>query len=129
MDLYTLIGHIPVRCPDMMEWARWRQANDTHVDHTPVGPLWVSTVFLGIDHGFSFGPVKRPPILFETMIYTDELYTHAHGFELPHFADMQTRCSTWAQAEQMHAAAVRMAKEWLAEAEDTAKAWTPESSA
>lgn len=32
-----------------------------------VGELWVSTVWLGIDHAFGDGP----PIIFETMIFRD----------------------------------------------------------
>ena len=47
----------------------------------------ISTVFLGYDHGFGDGP----PILFETMVFKEE------GDE-----DMD-RCTTWAEAEEMHA--------------------------
>lgn len=54
----------------------------------------VSTVFLSLDHQF-FGGVG-PPLVFETMIFGGEhdLY--------------QTRCSTWAEAENMHKVACRL---------------------
>jgi hypothetical protein len=33
-----------------------------------VGPLWVSTVWLGLDHGWGDGP----PVIFETMVFKTE---------------------------------------------------------
>lgn len=40
------------------------------VNETQIGPYWVSTVWLGINHGFGSGP----PLIFETMVFanTDE---------------------------------------------------------
>lgn len=65
-----------------------------------VGPLFVSTVFLGLDHNIStlIDPAAEP-LLFETMIF-DELQDN-----------YQTRCTTWDQAEFMHQAAVAIANE------------------
>lgn len=54
---------------------------------TEIGASVVSTVFLGLDHQFGIGP----PILFETMIFTDG--------EPENF---QRRCSTWLEAEAQH---------------------------
>lgn len=34
---------------------------------TTIGPLWVSTIWLGIDHGWGSGEV----LIFETMVYFD----------------------------------------------------------
>lgn len=50
----------------MMEWGRLL-ANETYkrVAEAQVGPYWVSTVWLGIDHGFGGGP----PLIFETMVF------------------------------------------------------------
>ena len=49
-----------------------------------IGPLWVSTVFLGLDHRHG------DPLLFETMIFDG-------GKD-----DYQVRTSTWGQAEAAH---------------------------
>jgi hypothetical protein len=63
---------------DFRTWAIWfevysrnrgRVIKSTQVDRDP--PIRVSTVFLGIDHGFNFSG-DRPPILFETMIFGGE---------------------------------------------------------
>ena len=61
----------------------WRVALDEFPDGQEV-----STVFLGLDHGWMPG---TGPLLFETMIFPD---------------GGCSRCATWAQAEAMHAAAV-----------------------
>lgn len=89
---YTLIGQTPVLEPNLFAWGRWFEAEDRRVAITHL--LWadVSTVFLGIDHNFCGGP----PLLFESMVFWDG----DGGYE-------QDRCSTWAEAEAMHAAMVR----------------------
>jgi len=56
----------------------------------------VSTVFLGLDHGWGDGP----PILFETMIFGG-----------PH-DQRQWRYSTIEEAREGHKAAVRLASRW-----------------
>lgn len=95
---------------DINEWA---QAQTTpgvklkgrmHVGDSSVLRLCrVSTVFMGIDHGgypfVELDGVTERPIVFETMIFggpLDQKY--------------QTRCSTWAEAEEMHAMAIRAAR-------------------
>ena len=90
---YTLIGKLPVPA-DLHDWAVWFVTNDQTVMRSQVGPLIVSTVFLGFDHGFFGGE----PRLFETMIFDD-------GGD-----NYQTRCTTWDEAEEMHAAAVLIAE-------------------
>ena len=92
-DRYILDGHTPVPCDDLMKWGAWFERANRSVDTTSVGPMRVSTVFLGLDHSFGSGA----PILFETMIFGmgDDEY--------------QTRCSTWEEAEKMHRAAVDVA--------------------
>jgi hypothetical protein len=89
---YRLDGHISVPC-SLIEWAtqgedpRRRTADDPwRVDRTPLfDDVYVSTVFLGLDHQYGDGP----PLLFETMVFglDDEYYD---------------RCSTWEQAEAQH---------------------------
>jgi len=65
------------------------------VEKTKVGDVEVSTVFIGLDHGWGEGP----PILFETMIF---------GGKHDQF---QERYPTWDEAVAGHEAAVRMVKE------------------
>ena len=63
---YKLIGKLPVPVFDVLEWAIWFEANPKArlVAKTMVGPLTVSTVFLGLDHGRG-----DRTILFETMVF------------------------------------------------------------
>ncbi len=57
----------PVFEPDLAAWAVWFEAHLGRriVAQTPVGDALVSTVFLGIDHGFG----NRTPVLWESMIF------------------------------------------------------------
>ena len=93
--LFTLDGHTPVPCFDVLEWARWFETANRIVRRDTLTPHgMVSTVFLGADHAFGGGA----PILFETMIF---------GTTLDGYCE---RCSTWEQAETMHAAALASAR-------------------
>jgi hypothetical protein len=88
----------PVCARSTIEWGLWFGRPGTQqariVGRTTVGPLVVSTVFLGLDHGWLR---EGPPIVFETMIFggTDEYCE---------------RYATRAQAEAGHAEAVRLAE-------------------
>lgn len=95
---YTLIGKLPVPCRDLLEWGFWLETADRHVARTNVGCLWVSTVFLGLDHSFGSGE----PLLFETIVF--------NGDEV----ESQDRCSTWDEAERHHAEAVAEAERRMA---------------
>lgn len=70
------------------------QGADRHVAQEHVGGVRVSTVFLGFDHNI-FGDI---PLLFETMIFGGE----HDGY--------QERCSTWTEAEKMHAEALDLVR-------------------
>jgi len=72
---------------------------DRRVADDLVGPYRVSTVFLVIDHDFSF---KGPPVLFETMVFGRE-------------TDYQDRYCTWDAAVAGHTKAVKLyrRKYWL----------------
>lgn len=93
---YTLDDNNNVVPCDLMTWGRYmwelrrRIVKQERVPE-PDG-LFVSTVFLGIDHNFDLGDPE--PHLFETMIFRDggEVYME--------------RCSTWSQALVMHDRAV-----------------------
>lgn len=62
----------PEVCEDLLTWARWmedrsrrRIAQDK--DEGPDGlEIWVSTVFLGLDHNWG---ETGAPVLFETMVF------------------------------------------------------------
>lgn len=91
-DKYILVGHEP-RPAELMDWAKWYETADRHVANDTVGDVKVSTVFLGLDHNWGGGV----PLLFETMIFGG-----------PH-DQYQERCSTWDEAEEMHAKALGLA--------------------
>ncbi len=61
------------------------------VGKTTIGAVDVSTVFLGLDHGYGDGP----PVLFETMVFGGPLDGE------------QVRYKTWEQAEAGHTAMVQ----------------------
>ena len=108
-EYYKLIGRLPVPVRDWLQWGMWMQTASRHVAQTDVGPLHVSTVFIGLDHSFSSNP-DAPPILFETMIFGDGGETH--------YCD---RYATWDEAERGHAAAVEAARVMLAKADEAIK--------
>lgn len=92
---YILRGRQPVPAADVYEWARWYEAAKRVVAQTKVGTVLVSTVFLGLDHGFS----GDEPLLFETMVFGGPLDGEC------------LRYSNWQQAEDGHAEMVAFAKE------------------
>lgn len=81
--------------PDLFKWAEWTERADRHVafDDLP-GDVQVSTIFLGLDHGFG----SAVPVLWETMIFGGEhdLY--------------QERYTSREEALVGHAEAVELAK-------------------
>jgi hypothetical protein len=58
----------PVLEPDMAEWGRWlvECADQRIVARDEIGDVTVSTVFLGLDHGWGEGDA---PVLWETMAF------------------------------------------------------------
>lgn len=97
-DKFILKDHEPVPAT-LMEWAAWYEKADRHVAKTETANGEVSTVFLGLDHSFGGGP----PMLFETMIFGGSQDQY------------QERCSTWEEAEAMHAKAVALVSETTCE--------------
>jgi len=74
----------------------WESKDARIVRQETVRPgVWVSTVFLPLDHNFTG---EGPPIVFETMVFRDE-----HGEECE-------RCSTWEEAVAMHERMVAMVR-------------------
>ncbi len=101
-DFYILggdSGHDSVPC-DIWSYMGWVAENDDkrQVAHDEVGGVRVSTVFLGFDHGHEISG-RSAPVLYETMIFR-------HGKSLG-----CRRCSTWAEAEAMHARIVEAVRD------------------
>lgn len=67
------------------------------------GAIYVSTVFLGLDHNLMG---RGPPLVFETMVFG------------PYGGDEQWRYSTWEEAEAGHAEVVAMMEERIKKAEN-----------
>lgn len=86
---YILEGKTPVPVFDLMTWARWIETANRHVKDEMVNECRVSTVFLGIDHGW-----HGAPLLFETMVFCPSQYHADHEY-------MQ-RYGTWDEAEKGH---------------------------
>lgn len=84
---YVLDGHKTILCPDPMMWAKWYETAERRVEHTTITEdIYVSTVFLGLNHNYGSGP----PLLFETMVFGG-----ARDGDC-------SRYSTWDEAERGH---------------------------
>ena len=96
-DKYILKNKKTIPTDDIIEWGKWFETANRRVAETTLkNGLWVSTVFLGLDHNFLVG---GKPKIFETMVFpTDEMG------EL----DCE-RYSTWEEAEEGHK---KMVKKW-----------------
>jgi hypothetical protein len=90
-----LRGRTPVALTDLMLWAKWMEKADRKVARTAINAVSISTVFLGLDHGFSMND-EHVPLLFETMIFGGE-----HD-------EYQERYATWDEAVAGHQFAVDM---------------------
>lgn len=72
MKHYGLKGQEIVEFDNLLEWAEWFETAKRHVADEYVGDVRISTVFLGIDHGFSLDE-SHAPVLFETMVFGGSL--------------------------------------------------------
>lgn len=96
MGGYTLVDRkaVPVSIEECM--TNPLTAEQRRVGDTRIGGVRVSTVFLVLDHGFG----SDVPILFESM-----------AFNLPGELHLETRCTTWEEAELMHEAMCKKVRE------------------
>lgn len=98
---FILDGHTPVPIDDVIALGRWFGSAERRVARTDVTRgVYVSTVFLGLDHNFAS---SGPPLLFETMVFAARTCGSLDDFG-------QFRCSTWEQAERLHAKMVSEVK-------------------
>lgn len=68
---YVLIDRRVVECVDLLQWAKWmdlsRKDDSFRVAQDTIGDMWISTVFLGLDHRFAG---SGSPVVFETMVFS-----------------------------------------------------------
>lgn len=91
---YVLEGRETREVSSLLEWAKQFEDSKRHVANDLVGDVRVSTVFLGLDHGFG----SEVPILFETMVFGGKLDQE------------QVRYATYDEAEKGHAAMIERVK-------------------
>ena len=98
---YILKYRKPLPCDNLKKWGTWFKNAHRRVRGTQINNnIFVSTVFLGLDHGWN----SDVPILFETMIFKNGTGEDCY------------RCATWKQALKQHWFAVeycRKAKECI----------------
>jgi hypothetical protein len=89
----------------MMEWIKWfENPQNRIIDYTEISDeVYVSTIFLGIDHNFRFidlalGNEQHRPLLFETMVFGGK------------FTNKSWRYSTYGESKRGHWAIVNQLK-------------------
>lgn len=93
--------HIAVPC-DLETWAcMFENPANRIVQQTKIGPVLVSTVFLGLDHSFGAGD----PVLFETMVFDAEAGDN-----------WMCRYCTWEEAVRGHETTVKATEDLVAAA-------------
>lgn len=110
MRKYKLSGKVAVVCHDLFEWGTWYETADRKVARDDIEGIIVSTVFLGIDHGFSADP-DSDPLLFESLVFLPDDET----------GEMR-RYFTWEEAEEGHSQIVDAIKEQLTQSGSIGKA-------
>jgi len=112
-------NNVPYPCEDLLNWGmgmeELRISGQFRVAEELVNDIWISTVFLGINH--SMGSITGrddTPVLFETMVFDQS--NKDRGYDI----DMDRYC-TWAEAEKGHKAIVEMVK--MAEEIDEGEKW------
>lgn len=94
---YILVDGLVIPVDDVVAWSLWyahtrRAIDQTRVRYDNIDYL-ISTIFLGIPHGQKEGK----PILFETMVFSDNDFS----------ADLYCeRCTSYKEALEMHKRAV-----------------------
>lgn len=100
---YLLDGHEAKPCT-YEQWVIWMKSNPEkkRVAYTKLSDnIFVSTVFLGLNHNLSMEEDQTPLLLFETMIFRNHSAMHSDSF---------WRTSTWDEAVAKHEEIVRRLK-------------------
>lgn len=75
---YTLDGKTPKPTDDLLEFAAFFEVKENRIlEQTYIRDVFVSTVFLGIDHGYR----NYEPVLFETMVFGGENDGHQERYK------------------------------------------------
>jgi hypothetical protein len=90
---YALEGKVVVEADSPWHF-EFMTLDERRVARTELDGADVSTVFLGLDHGYGGGP----PLVFETLVFGGPMDGECH------------RYSTWEQAEVGHKAMVQLVK-------------------
>ena len=93
---YDTVGN-PI---SMWEWSSIQEIEIRHIAKDQIGPYQVSTIWLGLNHNHYLN--GSPPLIFETMIFTDD------DNDLNHY---QERYSTKEQAREGHEIACQLCRE------------------
>ncbi len=96
MSKYYLNEDKTYRPAELIEWATQLEHMDNHVACEVVLCKTVSTIWLGLDHGFR----EERPLVFETMVFSE----YDSGTDI-----YMDRYSTWDEAVEGHQKAV----EWV----------------
>ncbi len=109
---WKLENKIPVEC-GLFEWAEFVETNGRHIKKTQFPSVWISTVFLGIDHRLNFylKEEEEPPILFESMIFGGQ------------YNDYQSRYATYQEAEEGHEELCEMVEKGIQEKSANIMVW------
>lgn len=62
-------NNIPVKCKTIDEWADFHKTKQRYLFHNKLNAIWISTVFLGLDHSFDD---TSAPVLFESMSFNNQ---------------------------------------------------------
>lgn len=121
LKYYALIDRKVVAVHDLMQWARWfeaaRKTDSTRIGHDVVGDVLISTIFLGLDHGFPpFDGAE--PVLFESMVFMQRGEWNSDEWNSD---EIMQRYRTIEQAEAGHTALVEAFKRHAADADQQAE--------
>lgn len=96
LPLYILVDRIPTPERDLNKWSRWMaDFSNRRVAQYTAGQYFVSTVFLGLDHGF--GRTAKP-LIFESMVFLYDTRRH----DSKHKNSWMWRYMSWYDAERNH---------------------------
>lgn len=101
LGLYILEGKKPVPTWDLNAWGKFMESPERIIAQENIGDVFISTVFLGIDHSFKFDQ-EESPVLFESMVFG--------GNELN---GTITRYHTYSEAKKGHHELVELVRKTL----------------